>query len=376
MIKVLFIHNCLVCGGAEQALFDLICLLDKTKFDATVLVQIDGGMWEQKFRDAGIRVLSIWDAQKVTNNPLIKLNNLLMRKRIINSIKRNGEGLIDNCFQEHFDIVVSYAVWENHEIGFTKNAKTVKFIHGDVDTNQGYRDNIMNSVSTLKRFDHIICVSQTARNSFERLTGITANVSVHFNPLDNKHILESKKSNKEKNTIPMICAVGRLVQEKGFDRLIRLHKKILEDGILHELVVVGDGPERDKLEKMAMDSGESRVTMIGYSSNPYYYMDRSDFVVCPSKTEGLSLIGMEALVLGVPVVSAVPTIGELFGDELCGIVTDNDDDSLESGIRKMLTDREFYQETKEAAKRRSKFFDGRRMVKEIEEEFIKLLNDE
>ena len=114
--------------------------------------------------------------------------------------------------------------------------------------------------------------------------------------------------------------------------------------------------------------------MEGYQVNPYPYMKQSDFVVCPSYTEGLSIIGMEALLLGVPVVSAILTIGELFGDEICGVVTENDDASLESGIRKVLTGREFYLRAKDGAEKRSKFFDGKRMVKEIEEGFINLVN--
>ena len=55
-IRILFVHHKLVCGGAEQALFDLIGLLDKQRFQASVFVQCPGGEWEQKFRDTGIAV--------------------------------------------------------------------------------------------------------------------------------------------------------------------------------------------------------------------------------------------------------------------------------------------------------------------------------
>ena len=52
-IKVVFVHYRLVCGGAEQALFDLIQLMDKERFDVTIFVQCPGGAWDQKFIDAG-----------------------------------------------------------------------------------------------------------------------------------------------------------------------------------------------------------------------------------------------------------------------------------------------------------------------------------
>ena len=44
-IKVVFVHYKLVCGGAEQALFDLVTLMDKEKFDITVFAQCPGGDW-------------------------------------------------------------------------------------------------------------------------------------------------------------------------------------------------------------------------------------------------------------------------------------------------------------------------------------------
>lgn len=99
-------------------------------------------------------------------------------------------------------------------------------------------------------------------------------------------------------------------------------------------------------------------------------------MVCPSYTEGLPVISMEALCLGIPIVSAVPSIGEIFGDEVCGLITENDNNSLEAGIRRMLTDDAFYQMPKAGAKNRSAFFDGKRMVKEVEELFLDLMKEQ
>ena len=96
------------------------------------------------------------------------------------------------------------------------------------------------------------------------------------------------------------------------------------------------------------------------------------FVVCSSFTEGLPVIAMEALCLGVPMVAAVPSVGEAFGEETCGLITENDNASLMAGIRKMLTDEEFYAKAKEGAMRRSSFFDGRRMAAEVEDMLLQL----
>ena len=94
-----------------------------------------------------------------------------------------------------------------------------------------------------------------------------------------------------------------------------------------------------------------------------------------SYTEGLPVISMEALSLGVPVISTIPSVAEVFGDETCGIAADNDNVSLQEAIRRMLTDEAFYQEAKAGAEKRSSFFDGKRMVQEIERMFLELMEE-
>lgn len=375
MFKILFVHNQLVCGGAEQALFDLITLLDKTKFDITVLVQYDGGIWEQKFRDAGIDVISIWDCQKASINPLVKLRNLRKRKQIDKALHRGGEGLLKACLDDTFDIIVAFNGSTLQRMHFSGNAKTVKYIHGDVATNPLFLQNTVAQLDILKRFDRIICVSNIAKRSFMEATGITENVFAHHNPVNSHNILLLSQTEVSlPQGLPIVCAVGRLAEEKGFERLIRIHKKLVDDGILHKLVIVGDGPELQRLTDVIREiHADDSVIMVGYQENPYPYMKQSDILVCPSYTEGLGLVALEAILLGTPVISSAPSVGELFGNENCGLITGVDDKSLEAGIRRMLTDRALYQAAKAGAERRSAFFEGKRMVQEIEAEFISLV---
>lgn len=374
-IKILFIHNKLVCGGAEKALFDLITLMDKNKFDITVLVQYDGGLWEDKFRCAGIQVVSIWNCQKKSPNPLVRLQNRNKRKQIVKALENNGEGLVDVCMNDEFDIVVSYNGTTLQDMCFAGKAKTVKYIHGDIATNPEFCKNIMAILTSICKFDRIICVSGASRYSFEKISGIKEDVVCYYNPLNSENVHKlSLQEVYTSNDMPYICAVGRLAPEKGYERLIRIHKRLISEGINHRLIIVGDGPEKDNLVQLIDDLNvKDSVSLTGYKDNPYPYMKKSKFLVCSSFTEGLPVIAMEALCMGVPIVSSAPSIGELFDTEMCGVITDLDDESLEKGIRKMLTDSNYYMSAKKAAERRSSFFDGKRMVREIEEEFISLL---
>jgi len=376
-ISVVFVHYKLVCGGAEQALFDLIGLMDRDKFDVTVFVQVPGGVWEGKFRDAGIRVIYDYSCRRPTLNPIVKAGNLVKRLRTNAAYKRDGMGLLDVCLPHGADIVVSYSAWCCDNIAFMKNAKSVKYIHGDPGTNEAYRSEAENKGTVLEKYDRIVCVSNAAYRSFVEISGLPEKTVMHFNPLNSEHVRAlAEETVSLPRDLPIICAVGRLSAEKGFERLVIIHKELLEQGVRHRLVIVGDGPDRDFIRRLVQATGtQDSVILAGYQSNPYPYMKQSRFLVNASFTEGLPVIAMEALCLGVPVIAPVPSVGEAFGGEMCGLITENDVPSLEAGIKRMLTDEALYAQAKAGAEKRSAFFDGKRMVREIEDMFVQLVQE-
>lgn len=376
-IKIVFVHDKLVCGGTDQALFDLVQLLDKEKFEVSVFVQKPGGPWDQKFVDAGIRVVYDYSCRKATWNPLVKMGNIIKKLRTAAAYRRNGENLLDVCIPEGADIIVSYSMWDHVLCGFSPKAKSVKYLHGNMDTNAQFRELILRDRELLPKYDRIIGVSRLATDAFVSATGIRESVHTCFNPMNSDYVHRLAKQPVDiPDDLPVICAVGRLSAEKGFERLIVIHKRLLEEGIDHRLVIVGDGEDRDYIRRTvnAMDAQDS-VILAGYQLNPYPYMKQSKFVVCSSFTEGLPVIAMEALCLGIPLVSAVPSVEEIFGEEECGLITENDNRSLMAGIRKMLTDEEYYQKIKQGAEARSRFFDGQRMVREVEEIFLDMMKE-
>ena len=374
-IHILFVQHKLVCGGAEQALFDLIGLLDKTRFEAKIFVQNPGGEWEQKFRDAGIELIYDYSCRQPTWNPIKKLSNLSKKNRTRKAYDAGGEGLLDVCLPNWADIVVSYNVWYHEEMVFARNAKTVKYVHGDPGTNPDYRNEAENHRELLRRFDRIVCVSNSAWNAFRQLSGLTQGVELHYNPMNSENVrrLAEAEADLPGSDLPYICAVGRLSAEKAFERLIVIHKRLLERGIAHRLVIVGDGPDGDFLRRLIRAMGlEETVIMAGYQPNPYPYMKHSRFLVSSSYTEGLPVIAMEALCLGVPMVTPIDSVGEVFGGETCGLITENTNPALEDAIARMLTDEEFYRQTVQGAKNRSAYFDGTRMIQEVEAMFEEL----
>lgn len=373
-IKIVFVVHQLLCGGAEQALFDLLCLMDKSKFDITLIATNDGGEWEEKFKDAGFEpIYMFYKRQK--KDPVSFVKHQWRKISLRWLLKQNPRKYISTVMPDGADIVVSYSIWVFEEMALAYNTKHVRFMHGNVESNDIFRRNMTNRSHLFPEFDKIICVSRESCEAFQRVFGLQDKVEMHFNPMNSENVCRLAAQTPDVPTdLPYICAVGRLAEEKGYDRLIRIHRRLLDQGLKHRLVIVGDGPEKKNLMQTVQETGtQDTVILAGYQSNPYSYMKNSRFLVCSSFTEGLPVIAMEALCLGIPIVSAVPSIAEVFGEECCGIVTENDDDSLACGIRKMLEDQAFYETAKHGAENRSAFFDGKRMVRELEDLFIDLM---
>jgi glycosyltransferase involved in cell wall biosynthesis len=114
-----------------------------------------------------------------------------------------------------------------------------------------------------------------------------------------------------------IGAIGRLVPEKGFSLLMESIKDWLIANPQDRLVVVGEGPERQRLTALAQCLGISRqVHLVGHQPQaPQLYL-AFDLVCIPSEQEGLGLVLPEAVIAGVPVLASdLPVFREQLGVE-------------------------------------------------------------
>ena len=98
---------------------------------------------------------------------------------------------------------------------------------------------------------------------------------------------------------PILLYVGRLSFEKDVPNLIKAFKKV-QNKIASRLLIVGDGPERDKLEELVRQGHiEDRVSFLGHQDNPYSYFAQSELFVLSSTREGLPTVLIDALALPV-----------------------------------------------------------------------------
>jgi glycosyltransferase involved in cell wall biosynthesis len=134
----------------------------------------------------------------------------------------------------------------------------------------------------------------------------------------------------------VLLAVSRLTHQKGVDVAIRALPELPADAVL---VVLGEGPERGELERLARGLGvEQRVVLPGRVPDVTAWLQRARVFVHPARWEGFGLGVLEAMLAGLPVVASnVSSLPELVADRETGLLVPPDDPSaLARGIADAL----------------------------------------
>ena len=143
---------------------------------------------------------------------------------------------------------------------------------------------------------------------------------------------------------PVIMSVGRLAKQKNFMLLLRAFA-IVRERLDARLIIVGEGPERCRLEKIIDESSqEEDISLPGFSDNPWKSMAKADVFVLASEEEAFGLVLVEAMACGVPVV-ATDAIGggprSILKNEKYGILVPNGDArALADAILEVIRSRE------------------------------------
>jgi glycosyltransferase involved in cell wall biosynthesis len=135
---------------------------------------------------------------------------------------------------------------------------------------------------------------------------------------------------------PLLLAVCRLEPQKGVDVAIRALREIPKA----QLVVLGEGPQRAELERLADD----RVHLLGRVPDVAAWLRRADVLVHPVRWEGFGLALLEAMLASLPVVaSRVSSIPEIVVDDETGLLVEPDDDAaLAAALNRVLEDPQGY----------------------------------
>lgn len=193
--------------------------------------------------------------------------------------------------------------------------------------------------------DGIIAVSPALAEELRSEFGLDeVPVTAIYNGVVNREMLDLSRQPVDHPWLagdgpPVILAAGHLSPAKDRATLLRAFDRVRRR-IDSRLIIIGEGSQREKLERLARDLDLSnQVDMPGFKMNPYAWMARADLFVLSSRSEGMSNVLAEALGLGVPVVSTDCPTGPrdvLGGGRFGALVPVGDDEALARAIEDAL----------------------------------------
>lgn len=372
MIKILFFIDSIAGGGAEKVLRNLVNNMDQDKFDITVQT-IDHAPAEKYLR------------KEIRYKSINRFRNPLLKKVYQYWIRLCAELkiLYPLYIKDDYDIEVAYL-----ECGPTKiiasstNKKAVKiaWVHCDLEKKEGFTNSIEKSKKYYAKYDKIVCVSKEVQLGFQKLFGTKFKTIVENNVIDEEEVLNGAAKQIEwdfKNGQKRLLAVGRLVKQKNFTYLIDTCAKLKDADFSFQLIILGEGPERHKLEKQINELNIwDCIKLQGFCANPYPYMREADIIICSSLYEGISTVVQEALILGKPIVTTPCTgMEELLGESEYGVIAENTQDGLYKALVRLFNSEELLDQYRYKAAIRGKFYWKKRIVHQTEQILINLVHE-
>jgi len=209
----------------------------------------------------------------------------------------------------------------------------------------------------MRRCQHIIVPSQSMLGILLNEYGLESNYTVIPTGIDPEPFQQADgagiRANLGWENSKVMISIGRLSKEKNWNFLLRAAAMAMQNHPDLRVVLLGDGPERKNLERLAheLDIG-GRVEFMGYL--PYDqvpdYLNAADFFGFASTAETQGLVTMEAMAAGLPVV-AVDASGtrDIVQNGVQGFLVEQDPGAFSLAIEQLLLNQDLFQSFKQAA---------------------------
>lgn len=346
--KVLIRIGSLRHGGAEKVLINFLKNLPEDKYEIDLLINLYTGMYIQEV-PSWVNLHYLLKGEMITTNRPheipVKAFRVLYQKMFLWFPRLLYRFVLKN---KKYDVEIAaiHGMYRELLSSPQKDSKKIIWIQNDIFNLKEYTPDV---IRQLFRFDRILVISnklkeemqKAAQNEREKQAVIKI-----FNPIDKDDTLSKANTAINdypfSNTIPTFITIGTVYPQKGYDRLLDVHKKLIGEGLKHQIIIIGDGFDFENIQTKLNQLGlQETVKMLGFRSNPYPYLKKADFYVMSSRHEGFPTIIAEALILNKPIVSTdVSGIKDLLQEGKLGVITPNSEEGIYEGMKKLLTDAE------------------------------------
>jgi len=328
-IKVAIIAGQLVVGGAERQLYLWLSTLDKARFDPIVLTLHPGhgDYWEYPIEALGIPLCRISQRK----------NRLLRLAEILNVLRPLQPQLIHGW---HL-FASAYAGLSARLLG----AKCLGGVRNNYETFISHR---LESWIMLHTSDAVVANSEQTANALRQsrnqkrplVFAVQNAIEDDFLPRDEARNELMKDYHLPADTLWLV-SIGRLDPLKRFDWLLSMSANLVRLECNFHTVIIGDGPERQKLEALVNSLGiGDYVTLMGEVPKASRWLKAFDIFVFPSVDEGMPNVIMEAGAAGLPIVTwGLPFCEALLTDRQNALLVEPEKlDAMESAIGMLCQD--------------------------------------
>ncbi|MBS1573103.1 MAG: glycosyltransferase [Bacteroidetes bacterium] len=378
-IKLLFRHRSMEMGGVEKVMLSLLNNLDKYKFEMTVCLNLNQGELRNEFPNHVRKVYLADGKEDFSKNPFLQKLQLWRRQKKLQYLTKYPEIIDRDYLKENYDIEIgmTYNDFESVLNSTNKNSKKVGWFHSEIQLPK-LQPLVPKILEHFPQFDYMIYCSEKIKTLmhqyYPELEYPKEEVIINAIPIE-----EIKKKAKEKiedfpKGKPDFVSIGRLHTRKGYHKLMEAHAKLLEEGLEHSVLIVGDGEELQNLLAQQKKLGVEKSFFFGGNKmNPYPYIENADFFILPSESEAWPLVIAEALILQKPIIATkTGDIPEMISDKKTGILIDYNTDEMYRAMKGFLTNKNLIEEIKQNLTNIEKQFDNEKIFSKVEEIFVNL----
>lgn len=349
-------------GGAEKVLIDILNNIDRSKFKIDLLVFNKGKIYDEKVPNY-VNFISI--DEKIGFIPVA------LRERIRWYFPRIFYRLIIN---KKYDTEIAFMEGiATRFISYSNNKKSKKIAWVHIDMKKKHWTKSMYKCGEESRcyskFNDIVFVSKNAKSAFNEIfIENKVNKRIIYNPIIDVEVI--KKSNEFKVDFKdfTIISLGRLDTQKGYDRLIKVHASLVNK-FPHKIIILGEGGERESLEKIIKDYGvEKTFKLNGFVNNPYPYLKAANLFVSSSRYEGYPLVVCESIVLEKAILATnITGNNEILNNGEYGLLCDDSVDGIKGGLEMLLRNTNLIKEYEYRSKLGRNKLNYKQIIKEIED---------
>ncbi|GGF08636.1 Glycosyltransferase involved in cell wall bisynthesis [Chishuiella changwenlii] len=374
--KILIRIGSLRHGGAEKVLVTFLKNLSPEKYEIDLLLNLYSGKY-LKDVPSWVSIYYLNKGEMITTNRLQDIPQKAFRV-IYQSILKKFPRLLYRYILSNKKYDIEFAAIDGiaDEIlnSPIKSSKKIVWIHSDIFSQTRYSSQDLRKFFS---FDKILVISDKIMDSFQAIskTEVEKNKIVKiYNPIDADEIrsLSKENLNLEKSKEKVFLSVGTIYPAKGFDRLLRMHKRLIDEGFQHEVWIVGDGYDFPAISKLVEELNISNTAkLIGFKENPYPYFLQADYYILSSRYEGYPTVLFEAMVLNKPIIATdVSGIKEMLNNGELGYIIQNEEEAIYDGMKYFIENPEVSIKYEQIIQSKSLPFELENAVKSIEHYFI------